>query len=454
MKVLIAVVLTFMVTALVAVGAGLWLTSRGDLLKPDPEVVRVANPVRGDLTETISAEGEVEPRTEVEISARVSARIEELPYDEGDEVPKGSVLVRLDATDMEAALRSAKARRAAGAALIEVEKARLAGQRVAMEGTRAELIQARRDLERKRRLLESADVSQADVDLVESRVKQLEAQLQSSVRALTASELNLEVLEHNVEAADAEVARARDDLSYTTIVSPINGVVTRVHAEVGETAIPGTMNNPGTVIIQVADLSEMLLVAEVHERDVGRVKVGQRVHGSIHACPGEDFEGTVGTIALSADLAEEGGRYYETEIVLKLDGRRIPSASTAEAQIETCYHRDVLKVPTQAVLTRPVDELPLQVRNDNANVDTDKTYATVVYRISGGQAVVTPVRIGPSDETHTVVLAGIGEDDNVIVGPYKVLEGIEHEQEVRDEREVEVEQKASAEAGQDEPTEP
>jgi HlyD family secretion protein len=462
-KVLVTIVITFIVTALVAAGAGLWLISRGTLMKPKPEVVRVANPVRGDLAETISADAEVQPKTKVEISARVSARIDELPHDEGAEVSKGdakaeppvagSVLVRLDATDLKAALRSTEARRAAQAAQIEVEKARLAGQRAGIEGTRASLIQARRDLERQRKLLKSADVSQADVDLAESRAKELAAQLESAVHALSASELNLKVLEYNLEAADAEIARARDRLSYTTITSPIDGVVTRVHAEVGETVIPGTMNNPGTVIIEVADLSKMLLVAQVDETDVGRVKVGQRVRAKIHACPGEEFEGTVDTIALSHDLGQEGGRHYKTEIVLKLDGRPVHCGSTAQVEIETHYHRDVLKVPTQAVLERLVDELPLKVRKDNPNVDTDKTYAMVVYQLIDGEAVVTPVRFGPSDDTHTVVFAGINEDDNVIIGPYKVLESIKHGQKVRDEREVEAEEKADAEASEDEAAE-
>jgi hypothetical protein len=99
-------------------------------------------------------------------------------------------------------------------------------------------------------------------------------------------------------------------------------------------------------------------------------------------------------------------------------------------------------VPSQAVLERLVDDLPLAAREDNPNVDTEKTYATVVYRFIDGQATVTPVTVGPSDETHTAIASGVAEEDDVIVGPYKVLEGIKHEQKVRDEKEVEAEKKA------------
>jgi HlyD family secretion protein len=437
-RIVITIVITFFVTALVAAGVGLWFAARGGLGASKPEVVRVEKPTRGELTEAVSARAEVEPKTKVEISARVSARIVELPYEEGDRVTKGdpkaeppvepSVLVQLDATELRAALRSAEALRAAQAAQIE--------------GTKASLRQAQRDLARQEKLLASADVSQADVDLVESRVAELQAALDSSVHSLSAAEMNLLVLQHHLEAADAEIERARDNLSYTTITSPIDGVVTRVHAEEGEQAIPGTMNNPGTVIIEVADLSNMLLVAQVDETDVGRVKVGQPAKAEIHVCPDEVFEGVVDSIALAHDWAQTGTKYFKTEILLDANGRQVLCGSTADVDIETRHHDDMLRMPSQAVLERPVDDLPLAAREDNPNVDTEKTYATVVYRFIDGQAVVTPVTVGPSDETHTAVVSGITEEDDVIVGPYKVLENIKHEQKVRDEKEVEAEKKA------------
>ena len=95
-------------------------------------------------------------------------------------------------------------------------------------------------------------------------------------------------------------------------------------------------------------------------------------------------------------------------------------------------------------IARKVEELPLETRENDPNVDAAKTYATVVYRFINGQAIVTPVKIGASDATHTEIVSGLGEDDLVIVGPYKALEGMSHEQKVKDEREVEKD-KADAE---------
>jgi HlyD family secretion protein len=446
MKIAVTGCITLVVTLVLVGVVALGLKARGGLAKPDVQKVRVEHPIRGDLTECVSAQAEVQPRTKVAISARVSARILELAFDEGDKVTKGdphadppvapSVLVRLDAAELEAALASAEAQRAAQAAQIEVEKARIAGQRAGIAGTAASLSQARRDMERQESLLGSGDVSQSTVDSIRCSVDELTAQLDAADHSLKAAELNLIVLKHRLDAADAEITRARDSLTYTTITSTIDGVVTRVRAEAGELVIPGTMNNPGTVIMEVADLSQMLLVAQVDEGDIGRIREGQRALARVQTCPDDIVEGTVDSIALVHDVGSAGAKYYKTEILLKLAGERVYCGSTADVEIEAERHRDVLKLPSQAVLERTVEDLPMAIRDGDENVDPSKTYATVVYRLVDGKAVVTPVRIGPSDETHTVIASGIGEDDSVIVGPYKVLEGIAHEQNVQDERET------------------
>jgi len=412
-------------------------------------VVRVEPPERGDLIETVNAPGEVRPRNEVAISAKVMARIVELPYDEGDLVTKGdpdadppvppSLLVRLDATDLEAALRSAEARRAAHSAQTQVERARIESQQAQLQGYRASLLEAERDLQRCKALYQSNDMSRSQHDAAQLRYDQLKAQLLAAEHSVRAAEAGLKVLQHNLEAADAEIERARDALSYTTITSPIDGVVTRRNAKVGELVVTGTMNNPGTVIMEVADLSQMLLVVQVDEADIGTVEVGQQVVCRIHTYPDQEFKGVVDSMALTHDFAREGNKYFKTKILLEAGGQAIYSGLSADVDIQTKTHSDVLKLPSQAVLGRPVDDLPLSIREDNPDVDVRKTIATVVYRFIDGEAVVTPVTVGASDATHTVIQSGITPEDRVIVGPYKVLESLQHEQKVRDERQVEKE---------------
>jgi HlyD family secretion protein len=422
-------------------------------------VVRVEHPQRGELLEFVSAPGEIEPKTNVEISAKISARIIDLPYDEGAHVTRGdpnakppvpaSVLVRLDAKDLESQLLSAQAARSAQAAQIKVEKARLAGQKAGLVGLEASVKQAERDLERQKGLLETQDISQATFDQTKLALDDLKAQYEASTHTLQASELNLVVLKHNLDAADARISQAKEALSYTTITSPIDGVVTRLNAEVGELVMTGTMNNPGTVIIEVADLSKMLVVAQVDEADVGKLKVGQKATVHVDAFPDQEFIGVVDSIALAHSMSRTMTKYFRTEILLDTANQKLHSGLTAHVDIETLKHSDVLKVPTQAVLGRETDSLPLKIRENSPHVDKAKAYVTVVYRYIDGKAVVTPVKIGQSDLTHTIILSGITEEDKIVVGPYKQLENIKHDQKIRDEREVDSKKKKENASGKD-----
>ncbi len=443
--IIITVIVTLVIVSAVAIVFKVRAGASGK-----PTVVRIEKAQRGELIEFVSAPGEIEPKTNVEISAKVSARITELPHEEGDIVTCGkpnanppvpaSVLVRLDAKDLESQLLSAEASYSAQAAQIEVEKARISSQKSSLVGLDASLKQAQRDLERQKGLLESQDISQATFDQSQLKFDELKSQYDSTKHTLNAAELNLIVMQHNLEAAGARVTQAKEALSYTTITSPIDGVITRINAEVGEVVIFGTMNNPGTVILEVADLSTMLLVAQVDEADVGKLAVGQKAKVFVQTFPDEEFEGVVDTIALTHRISPSTAtKFFRTEILLTGDVKKLFSGLTAHVDIETIKHDNVLNVPSQAVLGRAIDNLPLKIRENNPNVDKEKTFTPVVYRYNDGKTVVTPVKIGPSNLTHTIILSGIKEDDKIIVGPYKELEGLSHDKKIRDEREVEAE---------------
>lgn len=410
--------------------------------------VRTETAQKSEFVEIINAPGEIRPKTEVDISAKISARIDELPFDEGDRVtgPAGgetaSLLVRLDSKNFESQLSSAIANREAQKARIEVEKANILSQKSTLEGTRASLKKTQRECERQKTLLESQDISQSSFDEIECNLQQLQAQCKASEHAITAAKLNLTVMEHNLTAAEARVDEAREALSYTTIFSPINGVITQLNAEVGEVVMTGTMNNPGTVILQVADLGTMILLAEVDETNIGQVQLGQKARIHIPAFWEEEFDGTVQNIALTQRNSQTGAKYYKTEILIDGDVSKLYSGLTADVDIETNRHRDVIKVPSQAVMARRVDSLPLDITKDNPIVDVKKTQIPVVYRLIDNKSVVTPVRIGPSDLTHTLIRDGLTEEDVVIVGPYKILEGLKHDRPVKEE-------KAKKDAGDD-----
>jgi HlyD family secretion protein len=408
--------------------------------------VSIAQPQLGELIEFISAPGEVEPKNKVEISAKVSARILELPFDEGDSVTvgnpdadppvPGSVLVRLDAKDVQSELRSVQAGYNAQLTQLDVDKARISGQSETLEGTKASLSQADLDLRRQYELLQSKDIPQTVYDQAKLTYDGLKAQFESQRYNLEAATLSLKVMKYNLEMADARIEQARERLGYTTIYSPINGVITRLTSKVGE-VVTGTISYPGTVIMEVADLSQMLVVAQVGEADIGKLKLGQKATVTVQAFPDDEFLGVVDAIALMHSMANTGTKYFRTEILLNNDPNvsKLYSGLTAHVEIETLRHGDVLILPSQAVLGRPIDGLPLEIRDNCPEVDKEKTFTSVVYRCVDGKAIVTPVELGPDNLTHTVITSGLSAEDQVIIGPYKVLDTLKHEQTVKDERE-------------------
>jgi HlyD family secretion protein len=435
------------------VGWRFWAAKSG---AAKPTVVRIEEPAKGELIESVSAPGQIDPKTNVQISAKVSARIVEMPFKGGDKVTKGdpcgtpatpaSLLVRLDSKDLDTRLRYAQSRREAQASQILVERARLASQKESLKGRSATVQQVERDLKRQQDLLQSKDVSQSTYDQARLKYDETASQFQAEQLSLTASERNLEVMQHNLEGADADIAQAEEALSHTTIVSPINGIVTRVNASVGEMVMTGTMNNPGTVILEVADLSKMLVLAQVAEADVGKLKVGQKAKIQIQAYPRREWAGEVTEIGLTKnDLPRRvasltGTDYFRTEILLDYDpnGPKLYGGLRAQVEIETVKHQDVVTVPSQAVLARSVDDLPPAIRAAK-EVEKDKTFTPVVYRVVDGKALVTPVKIGSSNLTHTIIESGLTDQDKVIVGPYRALDGLKQDQIVKDEREVEKE---------------
>ena len=208
--------------------------------------------------------------------------------------------------------------------------------------------------------------------------------------------------------------------------------------------VTGAINYPGTVIMEVSDRSKMLVVAQVDEADIGALEVGQRAVINVQAFPNIKFTGRVDEIALKHRFSANQTRYYRTEILLDNDANvsKLYTGLTADVDIETRKHPDVITVPSQAILAREVDSLPLDIRDKSAELDKGKKFATVVYRFIDGKAVATPVKAGQSDLTHTIVLAGLTEGDKVVMGPYKNLDNLKHDQKLKDERIAEAEKKA------------
>jgi HlyD family secretion protein len=171
----------------------------------------------------------------------------------------------------------------------------------------------------------------------------------------------------------------------------------------------------------------------VDETSIAAIEAAQRALVRVQAYEDELFEGVVQSVALAATEEKDGSKYYKVEVLLKNNGRQVLSGLNADVDIETRRHEDILKIPSQAVLGRRVDDLPVAVR-DAPQVDKDKALCPVVFRVVDGKAVITPVQVGPSDLTHTVILSGLSENDPIITGPYKVFEKLADAQKVKDEK--------------------
>ncbi|MFO0835739.1 MAG: efflux RND transporter periplasmic adaptor subunit [Phycisphaerales bacterium] len=422
----------FVVLVLGCAGGSYWLYSSGQLKKlqeqfrPDLQAttVRLDKAIKGNLIRTVSAPGLSEPKSKVLISAQVSARITALPFDEGDQVKAGDVVVRLDDRDLVANLDSARAQ-------LDSEKARL-------DGAKATYKNMEQELGRRRELFSTKDISKAELDQAEADFQRAES--------------NLRAAEFAIEIAKANISRAEKDLDNAIIKTPIDGVLVKRNAEVGELVVVGTFNNAGTVIMEIADLSKMLLQAKVDEANVAPVKSGQKAKVFFNAYRDKAFEATVQRVMMQRQVDRDGTAYFETELLVEIPkGDQVFWGMTGNADIEVETIRDVVKVPSQAVLDRPMDELPKNIVDASQYIDKTKRFARVVYKVVDGKAVTVPVSIGPSDLTHTIILGGLAADETIITGPFKSLTGMKEGQTVRDETTIPKEQKpavaATAKAG-------
>ena len=167
---------------------------------------------------------------------------------------------------------------------------------------------------------------------------------------------------------------------------------------------------------------------------VGKMQVKQKAEITVQAFPDDTFYGNLDTIALKHRMSNTGTKYYRTEILLNDDPNvaRLYTGLTAHVEIETLTHENVLTVPSQAVLARKIDDLPLKIRK-LPEVEKDKTVTIVAYRFIDGKAKATPVTLGSGNLTHSIITAGLSAEDQIVIGPYRVLDGLKHDQAVKDE---------------------
>ena len=395
-------------------------------------MVRTEEVSRRDLEAIVTASGNIRARRTVDISSDVSGRIVELNVDEGDDVAEGQLLLRIDQTQFQAAVAQSRA-------ILSQREAQAAQQN-------ASLIQATREYDRMQGLWtrDSTLVSRQQVD---------DAATQSEV-----AQALFTAAEHGVDQARATLAEAEDRLAKTTILAPISGKVTRLNIELGETAIVGTMNNPGSLLLTISDLSVIEAVMQVDETDVPEISVGDSAALELDAFPDTEFVGTVteiGNSAIRPPSSAAGTGQTPTidfEVVITLRDPPVvlrPDLSTT-ADIITEVRSQALSIPIIALTIRDRSEEAAAdaaaSNGDEAAGDGSTGSASArgrgegdeedeeeegVFVVRDGEAHFLPVTVGIAGQEYFEVLSGLTEGDTVVSGPYQRIRELSDGEEVR-----------------------
>jgi HlyD family secretion protein len=388
--------------------------------------VRVDVVSEREVVSTITATGQVRARRQVNISSDVMGRVTELLVEEGSEVEEGDVLLSIDPSQIRAAVSRARA------SLSQAE-AQVAQQR-------ANLFQAERELARLRGIAErdSALVSRQSLEEAETRLEVQGALLRSAL--------------HGAEQAQAGLDEAGDQLNRTTIRAPISGRVIRLNIEQGETAVVGTMNNPGSLLLTIGDLSAIEAVLAVDETDVPRIAVGDSALVELDAFPDKLFEASVTSIGNSAiqggvqPAAGGAAASVDFEVILTLFNppTELRPDLSATADIIVDRVANAVTVPIVAVTVAPLDST--EIVDDEAEAgpadegeapsgplarSLEPAPVEGVFLARAGRAVWAPVVLGLTGQEHFEVLSGVSLGDSVVSGPYQAIQDLADGDEVR-----------------------
>ncbi len=369
--------------------------------------VNVAKPERGEIIRHVQAPGDVEAVLEVEISSEIVAKIIEMPIEEGDAVKQGDLLCRLDDRYLQAGVESAQAR--------------IAQIRASILQADIDVQKTQRDMKRQQTLSEKNATS--------------ELELQDYLTVWKKAKAVKEMRVQEMAQAEAALKRIREDLEKTVIRSPIAGVISRLVAKQGEVVVTGTMNNPGTVIMTISDLSQMQVRARVDEVDVPLVQAGQTARIYLQADQNRPVPARV--VRVAAKGSRPQGRdvvTFETLLEVLSNDARIKPGMTANVEIEVAKKDDAITVPVEAVVHRMRKELPEEVVKEfdekQATLDIsdrarEAQYIKVVYVMEEEQARVRLVEPGIADTRRVELIEGVDLEDTVIIGPYRSLDQLE-----------------------------
>jgi HlyD family secretion protein len=387
------------------------------------------------LEAIVNASGKIQPKRDVNISADTMGRVTDLAVDEGYRVTKGQFLLQIDPRNLRSAVQRTEAS-------LQASKSQVEQLRVSIDSAKVALKQSEDAYTRQQNLWKGGLTTRETLERAENDLKLRQADLRSQEQQLRTQELRMQS-----ESATAESARY--DLSKVRIESPITGIVTRRNIEEGETVVIGTMNNAGTVLLTIADMSVIQAEVEVDETDIPSVKMGQPAKVTIDALPGQTFTGKVTEIG-NSPIQTGTGQSSSTQatnfkVIVTLDKEitEVRPGFTCTAEITTAVRDSAISVPIQATTVRelvvddkgnvvrpPENEKrpsrPSAITAQAAELQPGQTRKELegVFIVQNNKAVFNPVKTGIAGEKYFEVTSGLKEGDAVITGPFSSVRSI------------------------------
>lgn len=404
-KNLLKVLLIIVVILIIAVLVG---KKKGLIGKPEGIKVAVEKPEYRKIVEFITANGKIQPETEVKISPDVSGEIVELKIVEGENVTKGQLLLKIK-PDTYISIRDRSV------AALNTSKSRLAQAEAQFE-------QARLSFERNKKLWEQKTISDAEYEQILSNYKVAKAELQSA--------------KYNVKSAEASLKEAQENLAKTTIYAPMSGTISQLNIEKGERVV-GTAQMAGTELLRIADLDRMEVKVEVNENDIVRVALHDTALIEIDAYLGQKFKGVVTEIANSANVtgtSTDQVTNFDVKILLLKDSYRtlieknnpnpFRPGMSASVDILTETKLHTLSVQIPGVTTRPDTAKAKEIKfssEESDAIDVDKLKEVIFVVDKNNKAKVHYVKTGIQDNTYIELLSGADTSMRIIVSPYSVV---------------------------------
>jgi HlyD family secretion protein len=340
-----------------------------------------------DLVSIISASGEIKPKKNVNISAQIPGRVIKIGVEEGQRVKAGDFLLKLDSSQYEA----------------NAER-----DRAFISSYKAELIKADASFKK------DESFYQRQQQLFDEKLISKE-QLEAAKAQYEISKATRQSILYQIQQAEASLKSSLDNLSKTVYTSPIDGIITSLRVEEGEVAIIGTMNNPGTVLMTIADLSVMEVEVEVDETDVIGVRIGQKAEVRVDALPNQTIIGKVteiGSSALQKVTTSQESKDFKVVITLENPQESLKPGLSASADITTAEKKNVLAVPISSLVLREKGE---------KEKNKDEEQEEGVYAVENNRAKFCSVKKGIMGEMTIEITSGLKEGQEVIVGPYNAL---------------------------------